>query len=508
MSEKALELDDLTLRLDSVRILPASNGTPRRKLLQRSSSLALDEPLQRSPALRHSPTTASGSDSLLTAEAALQAERTGAVLKQALLSARKDQPLFNRSACGSKTVRLARPAADIQLAFSQGPITGDRLPRPRRFVPPPPATPSIPSTPKASSTTGDVVELAPAAPTPLLTTPSGFAAASLPPLSPFATSTPIASASTAKTSASSAALASFTAADGDRPTFGVPSAPFSIQPPGPPVGPPASAIPVAASSTGALGVSPSFGATAVPPPVFPSLTLKAAPQISFATPVSAPSPAVTSNTSPASRGSASRQTSSRHHTGAVQLKPTTGQPVPAASTFDWGPLPSNLANGTAGTSPVSTAPVKPVVPSSFSFASASPAATPSKPPATTLSFASAASAASTSTPTKSAAPSFSFASTTPATTPATKPAFSFATTTPAGTPTSKAPFSFAGFGSTTPAPAAQVETSEGEEEDASGEAEDDEEDWEGEDGEFGDEDYDEDEEGLDTISEANEEEDE
>ncbi|GAA6055606.1 hypothetical protein NBRC10513_007070 [Rhodotorula toruloides] len=507
VSEKTLELDDLTLRLDSVRLQPASNATPRRKLLQRSSSLALDEPLQRSPALRKSATTESSSNAAATAEAALQAERSGAILKQALLAARRDQPLLNRSACGSKTSRLAKPAADIQLAFSQGPITGERLPRPRRFVPPPPSTPSIPSTPTTLSEFANSFEPIIATPTPLLATPSVPAASSHSPLSPFTTSTPISFGAPAATPTSFQSFTPSTAPVASKPAFGFASPTSAVVPP--PAFTPVSfppATPTVASPAESPAFASSTGASAAPPPVFPSLTLKAAPQISFATPISAPSPSSASDTSPAasSRGSASRQTSSRHHPGAVQLKPATGQSTPAASTFDWGPLPSSLTNGSPSSSSTSTAPGKPAAPSAFSFATTTPAATASKPAAPTFSFAT---AASTSTPTKPAAPSFSFASTTPATTPATKPAFAFATTTPAGTPTSKAPLSFAGYGSTKPAPAPDVAAPDAEEEEGSGDEED-EEDWEGEDGEFGDEDYDEDEEGLDTISEANEEEDE
>ncbi|BGP11697.1 hypothetical protein JCM10049v2_007617 [Rhodotorula toruloides] len=508
VSEKTLELDDLTLRLDSVRLQPASNATPRRKLLQRSSSLALDERLQRSPALQPSNVTGDPSNAAVTAEAALQAERSGAILKRALLAARKDQPLLNRSACGSKTSRLAKPPADIQLAFSQGPITGERLPRPRRFVPPPPSTPSIPSTPTTSSTFANSIEPITATPTPLLATPSAPAASSRPPLSPFATSTPISFGASAVTPTSVPSFTPSAAPAAKKPAFGLPSVSLASAVVPPTAFTPASfpsAKPTVAPPVDAPALGSAVGTSGTPPPVFPSLTLKAAPQISFAAPISAPSPSSTSNTSPAasSRGSASRQTSSRHHTGAVQLKPATGQPAPAASTFDWGPLPSSLTNGFPSSPSTSMASAKPAAPSGFSFATTTPAATPSKPAAPTFSFAT---AASTSTPTKSAAPSFSFASTTSATTPASKPAFAFATTTPAGTPTGKAPFSFAGFGSTKPAPAANVAAPDAEEEEGSGEEEE-EEDWEGEDGEFGDEDYDEDEEGLDTISEANEEDD-
>ncbi|BGP35686.1 hypothetical protein JCM10296v2_007538 [Rhodotorula toruloides] len=497
VSEKTLELDDLTLRLDSVRLQPASNATPRRKLLQRSSSLALDEPLQRSPALQKPATTWSSSNAAATAEAALQAERSGVILKQALLAARKDQPLLNRSACGSKTSRLAKPAADIQLALSQGPITGERLPRPRRFVPPPPSTPSIPSTPTASSTFANSFEPIIATPTPLLATPSVPAASSRPPLSPFTTSTPISFGAPAATPTSFPSFTPSTAPVASKRNPGVVP---------PPAFAPASFLPATPTVAPPVESPASINASATPPPVFPSLTLKAAPQISFATPISAPSPPSASNTSPAasSRGSASRQTSSRHHTGAVQLKPATGQLAPAASTFDWGPLPSSLTNGAPSSSSTSTAPAKSAAPSGFSFAATTPAATASKPAAPAFSFAT---AASTSSATKPAAPSFSFASTTPATTPASKPALAFATTTPAGTPTSKAPLSFAGFGSTKPAPAPNVAAPDAEEEEGSGEEED-EEDWDGEDGDLGDEDYDEDEEGLDTISEANEDDDE
>lgn len=227
-----------------------------------------------------------------------------------------------------------------------------------------------------------------------------------------------------------------------------------------------------------LGGAPS---TSAPPPLFPSLTLKAAPQISFAASPPVSTPPATSGT----RGSAARTSKDRNHSSAAQLKPSSGTPPATASSFDWGPLPSSLS----GT-------------------------TPSKPAASPFSF------GGSSTPSQGISPSgfvslgSPFALTTkPVATPGG--GFSFGAPPATSTTPSKPPAKFS-FG----APAEEEETSSDEDEEevegggGAGEENDEEGDYEGEyQGEEdeeewnGEEDYSE-EEGLDTIGEEEEEYDE
>lgn len=268
-AEKGLELDELTSKLERARqrnpaLQPATprqssfGMSPLKAALEQSSILR--ESLPASPRSDASmPTPASAKDA---AASALSQERIAGSLKKALLGLRASSPLVNRSACGSQTAQLRRPATEIQLAFSQGPITGDRLPRPRQYSPP-----------RAMS-----LEAKPA--------------------------------------------------DDPKELFPAASPPREID-----SSPAPAPVSVAQTSSSA--------------PIFPSLDLKAAPTFSFANAGSGPAASAAFQPQPAatpSRGSASRHAASRAHAGAVQLKPT-GSPSPsAASSFDWGPLPSGLTS--------------------------------------------------------------------------------------------------------------------------------------------------------------------
>ena len=77
-----------------------------------------------------------------TAQAALKAERSVGILKRALLAVRST-PLLNVSARGSGGATRSDALSDLQLAFAAGPITGDRLPLPRRPQPPPTPKPAF-----------------------------------------------------------------------------------------------------------------------------------------------------------------------------------------------------------------------------------------------------------------------------------------------------------------------------------------------------------------------------
>ncbi|BGP58371.1 hypothetical protein JCM8202_001872 [Rhodotorula sphaerocarpa] len=440
-AEKGLELDELTSKLERARqrnpaLQPATprqssfGMSPLKAALEQSSILR--ESLPASPRPDASmPTPASAKDA---AASALSQERIAGSLKKALLGLRASSPLVNRSACGSQTAQLRRPATEIQLAFSQGPITGDRLPRQRQYSPP-----------RAMS-----LEAKPA--------------------------------------------------DDPKELFPAASPPREID-----SSPAPAPVSVAQTSSSA--------------PIFPSLDLKAAPTFSFANAGSGPAASAAFQPQPAatpSRGSASRHAASRAHAGAVQLKPT-GSPSPsAASSFDWGPLPSGLTStptrakpgrefislsaasppadskaapgaGPApsfgfgalggGTSTPAGTPNKPSGPGGFTFGgqggSTTPAVTPSKPAAPApglgpFSFGTPATAPQASAPARAPGPaSFSFGSTPagaakpPATAPqgcapAPAPAsFSFGPTPTSGTakppaPAMPAPASFSFGPSTTP----------------------------------------------------------
>lgn len=399
-TEKGLELDEIAARLHRMQVAERGNKptTPRKTSFAMSPLKAV---LDQSSILRQSGSPspgpsapANGQGASEAAAAALGAERVAGNLKKALLSLRGSAPLVNRTACGSQTAQLSRPSPEIQLAFSHGPITGDRLPRPRHFSP-----------------TRAPVEL------PLMRRSK---AEPVLPASPATHATPA------------------------TPSEAGPTPPFGFDLGGSRPEP----------ATASLG-----SAAAAPPPVFPSLNLKAAPSISFATPV-ASSPPSSSLATSGSRGL--RTQSLRTHAGAVQLKSNGTPPPSASSSFDWGPLPLSLAT----TTPAKSA----SAPANFISLSSTPAASPAPAPKLPPSLGAPALPASiphkasisfgttpTATPVKPPPPSssFGFGSTTPAATATSAPSFSFGTSTPAAPPASKAPafggnFGFGASSSTTP----------------------------------------------------------
>jgi len=334
VTEKTVELDELAQKLDQIR-LGSSDGTPqRRQMRHRSPSVALEETLNQSSVLRQfsasngtKPMLSSGSIAL--AKAALEAEKAAQLLKQKLLDQRSNKPLkINRSASAIVQNKKATVAADLQLSFAKAPITADRLPRPRRQSPPPspqtlspiPLLPTFKPSPapiRSSSYTPPVETPKPSTSTPVATPKQPLSFSTAPPPS-FSLPT---SSAPSPLSFGGAQLPSFSAA------------------PPPPMN---------------FGGLPSTS-TSAPPPLFPSLTLKAAPQISFgASPPTFTAPSSSSGT----RGSAARTSKDRNHSSAAQLKPSSGTPPAAASSFDWGPLPSSLSG---------TTPSKPPAPSPFSF---------------------------------------------------------------------------------------------------------------------------------------------
>lgn len=240
------ELDDLTSRLDLLRVQPD----------EPDQSLSLSRSRHRSPSVN---TTLSASvltgsprakataaalspDVIASAKAALAAERSAGVLKRALLSVRST-PLLNKSASASASSTSSLPLSDLQSAFANGPITGDRLPRPRRPAPPP------------------------AAPAPTFSLPAdqsfqGFQSVSSPSPSPFGTPTP---------------------------AFGNPFPPTTPTP--------------AAPQQFKTGGSPLWSLQA-PPTMSPFPAFKAPTSISFGTPTITTSPA--SSTGSASRRDSSR----------------------------------------------------------------------------------------------------------------------------------------------------------------------------------------------------------
>lgn len=136
-------MDDLSLRLDRLRVKSSASPAMLTPSKSRFRSPSVDDTFTNSQ-LRNNRTNGKithlppNPDIVATARAALNAERSSAILKRALLSVRPT-PLVNTSACG--TPGRSQPISDLQLAFAAGPITGDRLPRPRR--PPPPPKPVI-----------------------------------------------------------------------------------------------------------------------------------------------------------------------------------------------------------------------------------------------------------------------------------------------------------------------------------------------------------------------------
>ncbi|SCZ99633.1 BZ3500_MvSof-1268-A1-R1_Chr3-1g06172 [Microbotryum saponariae] len=169
VAEKTFELDELTLRLELMRVQPASTTTLSRSARARSASIT-ENSMNTSFLLRASPgasvkalsspgTTQLRPDVLATAQAALRAERSCAILKRALLNVQGPVSRLNQTASEKASSNAHEDIADLQLAFSRGPITGDRLPRPRRKperpkTPPPapaPVAPTIKTEPPSSA---------------------------------------------------------------------------------------------------------------------------------------------------------------------------------------------------------------------------------------------------------------------------------------------------------------------------------------------------------------------
>lgn len=137
--EKTTEIDELSLRLGLLRVAASAPPvTPSKSTRHRSASVddtLATSTLQKSPGVKPAPNL--HPNAVATANAALLAERNAAILKRALLSVRST-PLLNKSALRTDQ-SSSQPISDLQLAFAAGPITGDRLPLPRRPVVPPPA---------------------------------------------------------------------------------------------------------------------------------------------------------------------------------------------------------------------------------------------------------------------------------------------------------------------------------------------------------------------------------
>lgn len=192
ITEKTFELDDLALRLDMLRVQPNTPTSLSTSVLRHRTPSVTEAPLGTPLKSKRAPPSPSVA---ATAQAALKAERSVGILKRALLAVRST-PLLNVSARGSGGATRSEALSDLQLAFAAGPITGDRLPFPRRPHPPPtlkpvvvpqpaptfaPLAPSfaLPSTPSFALPSNTPFD----APTPTAASPSPFTAASwnLPP---------------------------------------------------------------------------------------------------------------------------------------------------------------------------------------------------------------------------------------------------------------------------------------------------------------------------------------
>ncbi|SCV74539.1 BQ2448_7568 [Microbotryum intermedium] len=159
VAEKTFELDELTLRLELMRVQPASTSSLSRSARARSASIT-ESSMNTSSLLRASPgasvkalsspgTNHLRPDDLATAQGALRAERSCAILKRAVLNVQGPVSRLNRCASEEASSNAHEGIADLQLAFSRGPITGDRLPLPRRKperakTPPPAPAPVAP----------------------------------------------------------------------------------------------------------------------------------------------------------------------------------------------------------------------------------------------------------------------------------------------------------------------------------------------------------------------------
>ncbi|KAM0787301.1 hypothetical protein ACM66B_007077 [Microbotryomycetes sp. NB124-2] len=292
VTEKTFEIDELAVRLDLMRVKLDSPVKSRAAKLQANARQAIVQDALSSSVLRASPAgkarPAVHPGVLATASAALQAERSAVILKKALLACRPS-PIVNKVACEPpRALSLHEPLSDLRAAFAAGPITGDRLPLPRR--PPPPSPPALDS------------ETASTVSTPRLESPTRPS-------------------SSMQQTAAAAPLSS-------QSSFGAFSA--SVPPNVPD--------------------SPGYG------PAPPPLTFKAPISFSFATsPSASPLAAVTSGSS------RTRVGTSRTHSSAVQLRPSSstaggsvaGPSVPKPSAFSFGDLPSAPKRDVAGFQPIS-----------------------------------------------------------------------------------------------------------------------------------------------------------
>lgn len=246
------------------------------------------------------PTSAPAPQIAANARAALNAERSTAILQRALVATRS-KPVVNCSASASSKSTRSAPLADLQLAFAAGPVTGDRLPSPRRT----PLKPTSINLPKFTP-----------APSPLSQTKSHFTAPptfnKVQPSTPKPLSTSTLSQTPIAAFSNPASL-----------TFG------STTPSTTPLAAPSWKLPTPAATTSGF-------------PMFSG-------PLTFTTPI--PPPELSSTSTGGSRGGAARNT--RQHSGAVQLRSPssinggnliTSTPVVASASFDWGVIPTRSPN--------------------------------------------------------------------------------------------------------------------------------------------------------------------
>ncbi|KAK4048627.1 hypothetical protein OIV83_004597 [Microbotryomycetes sp. JL201] len=305
VTDKTFEIDELAVRLDLMRVKldsPARNGSVARKAKLREA--IVDDALG-SSVFRASPLSKARPNGhpgvIATASAALQAERTAAILKKSILE-RQAAPIVNKMACeprsASKPLALDESMSDLRAVFATGPITGDRLPFPRR--PPPDRLETVEDTPSTAPI--DASDLT------MRSQPSATALTSAPSPQPL--------------------LNGFGAASAQSPASFAPS------------------------SSNLERSTPQ-----TPPP----LTFKAPISFSFANPV-VPPPAPSSLGAGSSRN---RGGSSRTHSSAVQLRPSSTLPsssplsgsgpkgAPTSLSFSFGDLPSAAKREVAGFQPIS-----------------------------------------------------------------------------------------------------------------------------------------------------------
>lgn len=234
------------------------------------------------------------------ARAALNAERSTAILQRALVATRSKAVVNCSASASSKSARSA-PLSDLQLAFAAGPVTGDRLPSPRR-TPLKPTSINLPKFTPAPSPLSQTKSLFTAPPTfdkvqPSTPKPLTSSTPSQTPIAAFSNPVPL--------------------------TFG------SSTPSTTPLAAPAWKLPTPAARTSGF-------------PMFSG-------PLTFTTPI--PPPELSSTSTGGSRGGAARNT--RQHSGAVQLRSPssinggnliTSTPVVASASFDWGIIPTRSPN--------------------------------------------------------------------------------------------------------------------------------------------------------------------